>query len=163
MAALKAFPDTEYILMIDSYYLNQLDQVRILLREYDGKGILGGGIWVLDKTRLSPRVRFWDTWTTPELTNMKYISHMTGRVPVRAVGACYLYPRRIWEKVGYGIPEDLHGCEHNYLCERSGSEVYLSLGVRLWRRPVVYSWPKRLRQTLHLGRIRRRNASVWVP
>jgi hypothetical protein len=142
--------------MIDSYYVNQSDQVRILLAEYNGKNILGGGVWVLDKTRLSPRIRFWDTWTTPELAKMKYIPQMTGRVSVRAVGACYLYPRNIWEKIGYGVPEDLHGCEHNYLCEMSRLGVYLSLDVSLWRKPLVYSWPKRVRQTLNLGRMQRK-------
>jgi len=142
--------------MIDSYYVNQLDQVKTLLQEYNGKIILGGGIWVLDKTRLNPRIRFWDTWTTPELAKVKYAPQMTGKVPVRAVGACYLYPRYIWERVGYGVPEDLHGCEHNYLCERSGMNVYLSLDVKLWRQPLVYSWPKRVRQTLNLGRLQRR-------
>jgi hypothetical protein len=142
--------------MIDSYYVNQTNQVKILLDEYDCTSILGGAVWFLDKTRLTPRIRFWDTWTTPELKDIEYPPRISGKMAVKAVGACYLYPKRIWQQVGYGVPEDLHGCEHNYLCEMSGLEVNLTLDANLWRPPLVYSWPKRIRQSIHLGRLHRR-------
>ncbi|SRR5712692_1271882 len=153
--ALSLFPSTQHILMIDSYYVNQPDPVRVLLNEYDGNCILGGAVWFLDKTRVNPRIRFWDSWTTPELANLEYLPQMAGKVSVKAVGACYLYPKGAWQKIGYGVPNDLHGCEHNYLCEMSGFGVYLTLKVKLWRSAVVYGWPKRIRQTIHLGRLRR--------
>jgi hypothetical protein len=158
--ALSLYPSTRHVLMIDSYYLDQPGQVRILLSEYDGRSILGGAVWFLDKTKLIPRVRFWDSWTTPELKEIEFPPKMKGKVPVRSVGSCYLYPKGIWEQVGYGVPEDLHGCEHNYLCERSGLEVYLTLDANFWRQPLVYSWPKRIRQTIHVGRLRRTSSNV---
>src|SRR5439155_1247755 len=55
----------------------------------------------------------------------------------------------------YYLPEDLHGCEHNWLCERSGLPVYLSLSRRLSRGPVQYPWLKRIRVSLHLRRLLR--------
>jgi hypothetical protein len=153
--ALSLYPSTRHILMIDSYYLGQTDQIRILLNEYDGESILGGAVWFLDKTKLLPRIRFWDTWTTPELKELEFPPKSSGKVAVKAVGACYLYPKEVWQRFGYGVPEDLHGCEHNYLCEMSGLEIYLSLNASLWRPPLVYPWPKRIRQTIHLGRVQR--------
>src|SRR5207245_279607 len=56
----------------------------------------------------------------------------------------------------YYVPEDLHGCEHNWLCEHSGLPVFLSLSERMWRDPVIYPRGKRLRMSLHLSRLFRR-------
>ncbi len=161
--ALSAFPHTDHILMIDSYYLHQGDQIRGLIREYANmiqtdypKGcILGASTWILDKTRVRSRLRFYDSWTTPEGSNLKlHEAEKTGGIiKVRAVGGCYLYPRSVWEKTRYDVPEDLHGCEHNWLCEHSGLPVYLSLNQMLWHEPVAYSMLKRLRVSLHLRRL----------
>ncbi len=164
--ALKLHPNTEHIFMVDSYYLGQVEQLRRLLEEYDScDGILGASTWIIDKTRIRTRVRFFDSWTTPEAANLTPSavggereadnsprnSLPTGWLSVRAVGACYLYPRHVWEQNRYGLPET-DGCEHNFLCERSGLPVWLSFNTRLWRDPIVYSWPKRIRCSLHLGR-----------
>src|SRR5207245_1965255 len=56
----------------------------------------------------------------------------------------------------YDRPEDLHGCEHNWLCEHSGLPVFLSLNERMWREPVIYPRGKRVRMSLHLSRLFRR-------
>lgn len=120
--------------------------------------MMGASTWVLIKTRIRPFVHFWDTWTTPEATVKFYgrnkfdqASQIGGWKQVQAVGACYAYPRGVWEDGGYGIPFDWtsdYGCEHNYLCEnarRNGVAVYLDYNVKLWREPIVYPAIKRFR------------------
>ena len=161
--ALSLFPRTEHILMIDSYYVHQEDQIdaliteytRMTMSEYPDGCILGASAWILDRTRMRSRLRFYDGWTTPEAMGLKLqqVERSGGIMKVSAVGGCYLYPRWLWEKIRYGVPEDLHGCEHNWLCERSGLQVFLSLNERLWREPVVYPRLKRMRVSLHLGRL----------
>ena len=160
--ALSTFPSTQHILMIDSYYVHQTEKVKQLVEEYSELSskpefencIAGASTWILDKTKLRPRKRFYDYWTTPEGFKLRWndVRERGGMTRVRAVGSCYLYPRFVWERTSYGVPEDLHGCEHNWLCEKSTLPVFLSLNTTLWREPIVYSWPKRFRSSLHLGR-----------
>ena len=164
--ALSLFPQTEHILMIDSYYLHQKSQitglienyVKMIQSDYASGCILGASTWILDKTKVRSRIRFYDGWTTPEASKLRLddVEARGGTARVMAVGACYLYPRWVWQKVGYGVFEDLHGCEHNWLCEHSGLPVFLSLSERLWRDPIVYPWSKRIRMSLHLRRLLRR-------
>jgi hypothetical protein len=160
---LALFPKTRHLLMIDSYYLKQEHQIRKLIEEYtqmnltdynDGC-ILGASTWIHDKTRIRAKYRFYDGWTTPEgvSLSLEKAEREGGKVRVKAVGGCYLYPRWVWENFRYGVPEDLHGCEHNWLCEQSGLPVFLSLNERLWREPITYSRLKRLRMSLNLGRL----------
>lgn len=160
---LDLYPETKHVLMIDSYYLQQEEQIRKLLEEYTEMTranhkegcILGASSWIYDKTRVRPKYRFYDGWTTPEGLSVRLDEAVRdgGVIRVKAVGGCYLYPRWVWEKIQYGIPEDLHGCEHNWLCEHSGLPVILSLSQRLWRQPIIYSMGKRIRMSLHLGRL----------
>ena len=164
--ALQSFPDTEHILMIDSYYLHQVDQIIRLLQEYvrimptypDGC-ILGASSWIHDLTRIRALYRFYDGWTTPEAIRLKLknVERSGGMMKVSSVGGCYLYPKWVWEKTKYATPEDLHGCEHNWLCEHSELPVFLSLNETLWREPLVYPWLKRVRMSLHIGRFLRRS------
>ena len=160
--ALDLFPQTQHILMIDSYYLNQKAEISSLINEYhrltatNPQGIiLGASTWIDDRTRIWPRKHFFDGWTTPEAigTTLEHASSNGGLLRVKGVGGCYLYPRWVWERVGYKVSNDLHGCEHNWLCEQSGLPVFLSLNEMLWREPIQYSWPKRARMSLHLGRM----------
>jgi hypothetical protein len=160
--ALSVFPSTQHVMMIDSYYVHQDQQIRKLVEEYFELSstsrlqncIVGASTWILDKTKVRSRDRFYDYWTTPEglSLNWRKVRQQGGTTQVRAVGGCYLYPRFVWERTSYGVPDDLHGCEHNWLCEKSSLPVLLSLNVTLWREPIVYSWPKRIRSSLHLGR-----------
>jgi hypothetical protein len=160
--ALSLFPSTQYILMIDSYYVHQIECVRKLVNEYFEIAsraefrncVLGASTWILDKTKLIPSERFYDYWTTPEGLALKWqtTKKQGGVIKVSAVGGCYVYPRFLWERTRYGVPDDLHGCEHNWLCEKSNVPVLLSLNVALWREPVVYPWLKRLRTSVHFGR-----------
>jgi len=163
---LAVFPETKHVLMVDSYYLQQEEQILRLINEYvemtlatyHAGCILGASSWIYDKTRIWPKYRFYDGWTTPEGLSLRLeeVERDGGMIGVKAVGGCYLYPRWIWEKIRYDVPQDLHGCEHNWLCERSGLPIFLSLKERMWRSPVVYSRRKRLRMSLHLGRLLRR-------
>lgn len=157
--ALTLFPDTAHILMIDSYYLTQRDEIIHLINEYMGlcskqACILGASTWRTYTTYLRSKNLFYDSWTTPEAANLRWddVRQKGGLLRVSAVGACYVFPRFVWEKVRYGAPLDLNGCEHNWLCERSGLPVFLSLNEKLWREPLIYPWLKRVRWSLHLGR-----------
>lgn len=159
--ALGLYPNTEHVLMVDSYYLAQTNEIRKLLFEYahlcaSEECLLGASTWFQDRTRIVPRIRFWDSWITPEAAHLRLPANRTEAnwMRVRAVGACYAFPRKVWEAHPYSVPA--HGGEHTALCESSGLAVWLSLGVQLWREPIVYPWGKRIRQTLHLGRIRSR-------
>ncbi|HEV2119227.1 MAG TPA: hypothetical protein VGS11_03825 [Candidatus Bathyarchaeia archaeon] len=161
--ALETFPATEHVLMIDSYYLRFLDQAKQLISDYTSASqkdpcIMGASTWALNKTRIRPFVHFWDTWTTPEATIRLYgrkkfeqARQIIGLRKVKAVGACYIYPRIVWERGGYGLPSDWtpeYGCEHNYLCDisrRNGITACLNYSVKLWREPTVYAPIKRLR------------------
>jgi hypothetical protein len=163
---LELIPKTQNVLMIDSYYTHQEQQIRALVQEYTKmtlstypKGcILGASTWIHDVTRMRARFRFYDGWTTPEGVKLRLddVERTGGIMKVGAVGGCYLYPRWVWEKTGYNTPEDLHGCEHNWLCEQSRLPVFLTLNERLWREPIMYPWVKRMRMSLHLGRFVRR-------
>ncbi len=147
--ALDIFPETQHILMIDSYYLHQDEQIRGLIQDYaemtiskhPGGCILGASTWFYDLRRVRPKYRFYDGWTTNG-----------GVIKVKSVGSCYVFPKWVWEKYRFGVLEDLHGCEHNWLCEHSGLPVYMSLDRRLSRGPVRYPWVKRIRVSLHLRR-----------
>lgn len=157
--ALSLYPHTQHVLMVDSYYLSQTREIRKLLSQYSrlstsSECIVGASTWFQDRTRIVPRIRFWDSWITPEAGHVRLPEKDTraGLMRVRAVGACYVFPRGVWEAHPYSVPTN--GGEHTSLCERSGLPVWLSLNVQLWRAPVVYPWPKRIRQTLHLGRMR---------
>jgi hypothetical protein len=149
--AIELFPDTKHILMIDSYYLNQVEQINQLVGEYSELShstyqngcILGASSWIYDLTRVRG-------------LPLREAERNGGIMKVGSVGGCYLYPRWVWEKTKYDTPEDLHGCEHNWLCEHSGLPVFLSLNQRLWRAPLVYPRVKRVRMSLHLGRWFRR-------
>ncbi len=171
-SALSAYPETKHILMVDSYYLQQGSEILKLVNEYEKLAahqkppglVLGASTWIRDKTRIIPRSHFFDGWATPEgkeITLSQARSH-GGLLPVKAVGACYIYPRPVWEVSGYGVFPDLHGGEHNWLCERSGVPVLLSLNEMLWHEPITYSWSKRIRMSVNLGRFKNTLAETRV-
>jgi hypothetical protein len=157
--ALSSYPNTQHVLMVDSYYLAQTTEIRKLFIEYahlyvSEECIVGASTWFQDRTRIIPRIRFWDSWITPEAAHLHLPTRGTEEswMRVKAVGACYIFPRKAWEAHPYSV--STHGGEHTSLCVESGLLVWLSLSTQLWREPVVYPWAKRVRQTLHLGRIR---------
>jgi len=149
---LALLPETKHVLMVDSYYLQQGEQIRKLITEYIEMSLL------TYRTGCILEYRFYDSWTTPEGVNLrlKEVERDGGLLSVKAVGGCYLFPVSVWQKIRYDVPEDLHGCEHNWLCEHSGLPVFLSLNERMWREPITYPRGKRVRMSLHLSRLFRR-------
>jgi hypothetical protein len=133
--------------------------------------ILGAATWGKVRTRLLQYLRnktdFYDKWADPCVRWMprgwrpendglaaRFTVPVKGFYRVHSVGGCYIFSRRLWDRgVRYGVPDDLHGCEHNYLCETSGAKVFLDLNAELWREK-RYSFVKCLRCTL--GEQRRR-------
>jgi hypothetical protein len=163
--ALELKPNTEHFLTVDSYYLNQPDAIRKLVKEYSvysSDCVLGATNWFHDYSRIPSRVRYWDTWATPEMKQKPYNYYPrnenlpNGWEKVRGCGGFTVYPRWLWEKRGYGIPEPFPdaGNEVNYLCNYPGIPVYVSFNVRAHRETpeelLNRSFMKRLRTTLAL-------------
>ena len=163
--ALELRPDTEHFLSIDSYYLDQITEIRRLVTEYgllETDCVLGATNWFLDRSKILSKVRYWDTWATPEMKTRSidyYPRHKglpDGWEQVRGCGGFALYPRWLWEKRGYGIPEPFPeaGNEVNYLCDFPGISSYVTFNVKacratpeeVLRRPFV----NRVRTTLGL-------------
>jgi hypothetical protein len=159
--ALKRYPGTEHVLSVESYYLNQPRAIRRLITSYGGESIVGAATWIWEKLRILRKANFYDTWATPEADGLRFhFVRPRGKMKVSSVGSCIVFPRSVWERVGYGVPDPFPeaGCEYNYLCARSGLPVWLNLDANLWRNPktvegiLEYSWPKRIRCSLNLGR-----------
>lgn len=163
--AVSKYPDAEHILAIDSYYLGCTEAILELVERYEalssfGECILGASTWYYDFSRIRPRIRFYDIWSTPEMK--RFIASSESRLPlgltrVSSVGACYIYPVWIWEKYRYQVPDDFPhgGIFHNWLCKNSGLPVYLDYRVRLWRDHTnsdvpKFSWVQRIRGTLRM-------------
>ncbi len=163
--ALLEYPSSKHILMIDSAYVAQVEAVTRLIEDYLACNvplIMGATSWVVHKKTIRRSIAYYDYWSTiearfipfefdPETDGLvTYFERPLPKLmPVRSVGGCYIFPRSLWDKgVRYGVPDDLHGCEHNFLCERSGLPVYLDFNARLWREPSVYPLTKRIRVSL---------------
>ena len=162
---LELHPDTEHFLSIDSYYLDQVDNIRQMIAEYSvyvADCILGATNWFLDCSKYPSRVRYWDTWATPEMRGKTfdyYPMHKQiprGWEPVGGCGGFTLYPRWLWEKRGYGIPEPFPdaGNEVNYLCNYPGIPAYVTFNVKAHRETpeelLNRSFARRLRTTIGL-------------
>lgn len=141
---LERYPDTEHFLSIDSYYLNQVGEIRRLVTEYTSFSadcILGATNWFLDYSKFPTRLRYWDTWATPEMrgrTCNYYPRHEGVPKGWERVGGCggfTLYPRWLWEKRGYGVPEPFPeaGNEVNYLCQYPGIPSFVTFNVKAHR------------------------------
>ena len=159
-------PGTQHFLCIDSYYLSLTKQIRELSKEYsdfEQECILGATNWFADYSRVPLRLRYWDTWATPEMKNKKYEFYPRhedlppGWESVGACGGFTLYPRWVWEQHGYGVPEPFPeaGNEVNYLCQRSGIRSYVTFNVKALRETpkeiVNKSLVNRLRTTIGVG------------
>ena len=142
--ALELIPHTEHFLSIDSYYLDQIAQVRKLATEYQifqTDCVLGASNWFLDTSRIPSKIRYWDTWATPEMKKKsfdyypKIMGLPNGWERVRGCGGFALYPRWLWEKRGYGTPEPFPdaGNEVNYLCDFPDIPSFVTLNVKAHR------------------------------
>jgi hypothetical protein len=160
----------------DSYYHGQAYSLVRLINDFErtnGRLILGGAIWGKVRSRVShilrPDVTWFDKWAVPELRFMPhgwdpqkdYVAFRV-RVPVKgffrthSVPGVHIFPRSVWDEGHrYGVVEDLHGCEQTPLCENSGLPCYVDFNANFYREK-IYSIPHCIRNSLHLGRIRRR-------
>ncbi len=165
---LEKYPSATDILMIDSYYVPQNKAVEKLIEDYriiDRNMILGATIWAKLRTRISQifhnHLQFYDQWAVPEarflspnfnpsrdwLTS-RFIVPLKGLYRVCSVGGCYIFPRKLWDDgLRYATISDLHGCEHNYLCESTYTPKYLDFNVKLYRKK-IYSIIKCVRCSL---------------
>jgi hypothetical protein len=167
--AMLEFPKTTHILWVDSYYLDQTRAIQRLVADHEtlsatrGDLILGGAILCHDRTRIKHRIRYYDTWSTPELDGKQFRDDLSntydGFQTVSSVGGAYVYPRGIWEKNRYQRPEPFpeSGCQHNYLCRKSRLPVFLDWNALFWRE-ISYSISKRVRSSI--GIYRRRGLQV---
>jgi|SRR5438445_5291696 len=150
--ALGQHPETEHIMIIDSYYLHQ-SPVRILLSHYSQleNSILGASIWFHDQTHLRPYIIYYETLSVRELAGKRWKTVdalPSGLIEVGAVGACWIFPRKLWR----GEFNIVKGGLVNSTCvDNDGCQVLLDCDVRLWRSAKdgsgipAYSILKRLR------------------
>jgi hypothetical protein len=161
MRALELYPRTQHLLSIDSYYLHYVTDIRRLVSEYsayDADCILSSTNWFWDNSRVPPKLRYWDTWATPEMKDRSYEYYPRhdgipdGWERVGGCGGFTLYPRWVWEKQGYGMPDPFPetGNEVNYLCQCPGIASYVTFNVKPFRETPRRSIINRIRTTIGL-------------
>ena len=166
---LKHYPDTTDIFMVDSHFLLGETQLEQLVQRYRQlpreSGILGPVVWGYTSTTLSswlvPKAQFYDAWSTPELrwcprgwkpqndilTRQEKVP-LKGLYQVSSIGGIYIFPRKLWTLgVRYGVPQSLHGCEHNFFHNHSYYPKYIDFTVE-FERDKRYSFSKCLRCSL---------------
>ena len=155
--ALAKYPDTTHFLSIDSYYCDQSEMIRRFVKIYDNRPsecILGASNWYLDRSMWPSRIRYWDSWTTPEMKEAHFSKR--GIVQVKGVGGIVCYPVEVWKERPYAVPDSFPqaGCEMNHLCQHDPF-VYLSFDVKFWhptpRHQLEKPFSHRLRTRLALG------------
>ena len=167
------YPEITDIMCLDSYYLSQADAVNRLTADYYLAGrnmVLGGTVWGKIRTRaediLRPRIGWFDKWGVPELQFLPYgwdprkdLTTFRMRVPLdgfyrtHSVPGVHIFPRSAWENgARYGLPDDLHTCEHGFLCEESHLPSYVDFNAQFWRER-SYSILHCIRNSLHAGRL----------
>lgn len=160
--ALARFSETSHILWCDSYYLSQKQALMTLINNY-GKGdkIVGGAVLCRYRLNFPTKIRYYDTWCTPEYTTITKRPPYHGHHLVSGVGAVYLFPRSTFEKVGYGIPEPFpeSGCHHNFLCRESGLPIFIDWDAVFWR-TLSFPLPKRIKRSI-VGHPWTKRARAW--
>jgi len=162
--ALEKYPNSDHVMMCDSYYASQTGPLHQLVHDYaefENRAILGGAIWGVIVTSLgryfrgNPYLEWFDRWAVPEMSGLRRIPVSPGRVfiQVSSVGGVNIFPRTLWDQgIRYGPCQDLHGCEHNYFCEQTDMPKLIDLRAE-FRRQRIYPFMKCLRMSLHLGRL----------
>jgi|SRR5713101_2912396 len=162
--ALKSYPDTKHLLVIDHYYLQFPNEVASLIRDYhqlDG-AILGASIWYWAKKRIRPWIAYYDTLSAPEFRGKSWSSIRClprGIISVSGVGACWIFPRIVWERTnGFTIPSPPQAGSSRGL-DTSGYRILIDCDIRLWRthetNPAIPDYPMHLRMVntaRHAGR-----------
>ena len=136
--AITKYPLTKHILVLDHYYLKYTSQIKILINDYIKleKVILGGAIWYWNRQGIRSRIGYYDTLSIPEFVKLRYKninSLPVGIIPVTGVGACWIFPRSIWEKTnGFTIPSPAQAGGSRCLDTQDYS-ILLDYNCRLWR------------------------------
>lgn len=136
--ALDSHPETEHVLVVDHYYLPFPRQVQQLIHDYKelDKAILGASIWYWARKRIRPWIAYYDTLSVPEFHGKRWWNLRNlpnGIIPVTAVGACWIFPRRVWERTdGFTIPSPPQAGSSRCL-DTTGYRVLLDCKSRLWR------------------------------
>lgn len=179
--ALEKYPESDHVLMCDTYYVPQILQLRRLISDYMKvqkieEASLGGAAWGIVRTELghylSHRKKDWyDKWGVPDLMftpygwkpesnkmmNNLWNPPLPGLFHTSSLIGVHIFPRIVWDRgTRYGVYDDLHGCEHNYFFEHSGIPRYTDLNTDFIRKN-VYPFMKCLRIKLHLGRFVKRS------
>jgi hypothetical protein len=136
--ALRTYPQTEHVLVIDHYYVPFSTEIKRLINDYSqlSASILGASIWYWARRRIKPWIAYYDTMSAPEFVgktwkNLRSLPH--GIIPVSGVGACWIFPRRIWEHTkGFRVPTPAQAGSSRCL-DTSGFRVLLDCDSRLWR------------------------------
>jgi basic membrane lipoprotein Med (substrate-binding protein (PBP1-ABC) superfamily) len=137
---LSRYPDATHFFHVDSYYLNQTNSLKVLLKRYthailEGKPktILGGGIWA--NPGLTHFAYYYDVAACPEMATMTFDSRPDNPNPVKvsSVGAVHISPVEAFQRNGFsnhGFPQKFFW--NNY-CR--GFETFVDLHVEFWRTP----------------------------
>jgi hypothetical protein len=153
-------PETDHLLIVDTYYLRQVPGVSRLVQDYQSGTILGASIWYWSRFQILPAIRYYDTRSVNEFRDWKWRWLRTknlpsGIIPVSGVGGCWILPRSVWESSGgFFIPEGEPQAGGSKCLHTGGVKVLLDCDARLWRTPDTnpglkgYSWPKRIRVSL---------------
>jgi len=165
--ALESYPNTEHLLVIDHYYLPFTSDVRLLVTDYFqlSAAILGASIWFWARRRVRPWIAYYDTLSAPEFIGKTWRSVRTlpkGIIPVSGVGACWIFPRNVWERSdGFRIPSPPQAGSSKGL-DTSGYRVLLDCNSRLWRthetNSAIPDFPLHQRMATSAGHARRK---VW--
>src|SRR3989442_365678 len=165
-------PETSHILIIDTYYLNFVSEIKELLQSYEDTGdthlALGASIWYWDRSHIRPCIRYYDTASAIEMRGRKWYKPQNlpnGLMRVSGVGACWILPRKTWEESdGFVITdEDPVAGSSRSLTDNARLRVLLNCSVRLWRNhsdnPDIPDYAPSKRIRVSLGEIRRK---IWT-
>ena len=162
--------DADHLLIIDSYYVARVDEVKKLIMDYEDGSVLGASIWYWDRSHVRPRIRYYDTLSVNEFRGRAWSSLAklpSGIISVSGVGGCWILPRSMWEtSAGFFIPAGEPQAGGSKCLNTGQTEILLDCNVRLWRTHDTnqdipdYSWPKRVR--VSFGDWRRRFLRRWL-
>jgi hypothetical protein len=168
---LALYPETSHILIIDTYYLNFVSEIKKLLQSYEDTGdtplAMGASIWYWDRSHIRPCIRYYDTASAIEMRGRKWTKSENlpnGLIRVSGVGACWILPRESWEgSDGFVIPDvDPVAGSSRSLRVETRLNALLNCNVKLWRSHAdnlnipVYPPFKRIR--VSVGEARRK---IW--
>jgi hypothetical protein len=137
--ALEKHPGPQNLLVVDSYYVEFVQEIRRLVSHYGSfeHAILGASIWYWDKTRIRPRIAYYDTLSVKEFRNKTWNSLKqlpNGLVGVRGVGGCFIFPYALWQAShGFSIPYPEPQAGGSRGLKTEGYKILLDCDCRLWR------------------------------